>query len=310
MLKKKKIILATGCSFTNPNFFSTNKHVPEEKRGGWPMWPELLQRKIEKETGESYELINLARSGASNDWIFNTFLDTMSKHGDRIKIVLVGGSQWMRTQVIAPDINSNPQVAIKLRQRNLEGKTTEGIDGKAEVLLPQNAWQKWHNESVVQMWCKYSNEYGIKNTIYHNLRIMWTLLNICNNNNSKFIWNQLINPFPPKDFWKELLAEAQAIPIKDLSIQDHVFNDPFFSDTILKSPYAKQLVKHKKQFYGFPWSHGKFWTEFNFEGSPLLVLPPTMIDGKQELDAHPNELGQKAIAKEMWEVYGNYLVKN
>ena len=58
MLKKKKIILATGCSFTDPNFKSMFKHLPDEQRSGWPLWPELLRRKIEKETGESYELIN------------------------------------------------------------------------------------------------------------------------------------------------------------------------------------------------------------------------------------------------------------
>ena len=307
MLKKKKIILATGCSFTDKTFKSRAEHLPDEKRGGWPMWPELLKRKIEKATNEKYELINLARSGGSNDWVLNTFLDAMSQYGDRIKIVLVGGTQWQRTQVIATDINSNPQVAMKLRHKNLEGKT---IDGKADPYLPQNAWQKWHNESVVQMWSKYSNGYGMKNTIYHNLRIMWTLLNICNNNKTKFIWNQLINPFPPIVYWRELLEKAQAIPAEDMNIQDHVFKDPFISNTVLESSFAKQLVKHKKQFYGFSWSHGKPWTEFNFDDSPLLVLPPTMINGKKELDGHPNKAGQESIVEEMWEVYGNYLVKN
>ena len=74
MFKKKNIILAAGCSFTDPNFKSLVKHLPHNERGGWPMWPELLQREIEKETGESYKLINLARSGASNDVIFKKFI--------------------------------------------------------------------------------------------------------------------------------------------------------------------------------------------------------------------------------------------
>ena len=92
MLNKKPIILATGCSFTDPKFCSRHKHLPDEKRGGWPMWPELIKEKIEKETGISYDLINLARSGGSQDWVFNTCLDTLSGYDGRIKIVLVGGT--------------------------------------------------------------------------------------------------------------------------------------------------------------------------------------------------------------------------
>ena len=302
MLKKKKIILATGCSFTDPNFKSMLKHLPDEQRSGWPLWPELLQRKIEKETGESYELINLARSGAGNDWVFDRCLDAISEHGNKIKIVLVGGTQWQRTQITATGVNANPQIALKLRG--------EGKGDSFEAKNQTEDWQKWHNESVVQMWSKYSNEFAMKNVIYHNVRIMWTLLNICNNNNIKFIWNQLLAPISYIGHWRKLLEEAAVIPIEDMNINDQAFQEPFFSDTILKSPYAKQLVKHKKQFYGFTWSHGKFWNLFDSRESPLIILPPATIDGKQQQDLHPNKLGQESIAEEMWKVYGNYLVKN
>jgi len=41
-----------------------------------------------------------------------------------------------------------------------------------------------------------------------------------------------------------------------------------------------------------------------------MVLPPTIIDNKKVGDVHPNAFGHKHIALQIWERYGNYLVKN
>lgn len=294
MLNKKPIILATGCSFTDPKFCSRHNHLPDEKRGGWPMWPELIKEKIEKETGISYDLINLARSGGSQDWVFNTCLDTLSGYDGRIKIVLVGGTQWMRTHIIPTHRNHNPQAALVDLNENKE------------------PWLKTYNRATVEMWSKYSTKFAIQETIYHNLRIMWTLAQICNNKKIKFIWNQLLCPFPGGTWWKKQFIEY-GIPEEEIRVDIEAFSESFFADTVLKSPYAKFLVQNKKQFYGFPWSQGVHWdknTMLNKERHPEIVLPTTVINGKKETDSHPSKYGQEKIAEQMWKEYGNYLVKN
>ena len=43
----KKILLAGGCSYTDPNFKSTATQLPDEQRSGWPMWPELMGKSLD-----------------------------------------------------------------------------------------------------------------------------------------------------------------------------------------------------------------------------------------------------------------------
>ena len=284
---KKPIILALGCSFTNADFKSHLTNIPEEERGGWPMWPELLQRKIEKETGKSYELINLAKSGASNDVIFKKFIHSLSKYDNRIKIVLVGGTQWMRSHVVITDLNYNPQVNT----------------GRLN-------YEKTYEKALAQTWESFSNKIGVQNIIYHNLRIMWTLLNMCNDKKIKFIWNQLLCPLPSAEFQKRILKRQG---VTDSHVDDQAFTDQFFSETILKSPYAKLIIKHKKRFYGLPWSPKKPWDwGSHMDRAEKIVYPKSNLDnpGPQDIDVHPNKLGQEDIAEKMWKEYGNYLVKN
>ena len=287
---KKPIILALGCSFTSLDFRSHLTNIPEEERGGWPMWPELLRREIEKETGISYTLINLARSGASNDVIFKKFIHSLAKYGNRIKIVLVGGTQWMRSHVVISGLDYNPQV--KTGRFNYE---------------------KTYEKSLAQTWESFSNTIGVQNVMYHNLRIMWTLLNMCNDKKIKFIWNQLLCPVVDAVFQRRILKNQG---VTDEYVNDEAFSDLFFSETILKSPYAKLIIKHKERFYGFPWSHGKPWDlGSHMDRAEKIVYPKSNLSNSdkfkpQDIDVHPNKFGQKDIAQEMWKVYGNYLVKN
>ena len=61
-----KTLLAVGCSYTDKNF--TSKPHPELDCS-WPKWPEVLGNKLE------YNVVNLGKSGNSNDGIFKTAQD-------------------------------------------------------------------------------------------------------------------------------------------------------------------------------------------------------------------------------------------
>lgn len=82
----KKILLASGCSFTDKNFKSDFHPDMDTK---WPMWPELLAKKLDM------DCINLGRSGSGNEYIYSSLLDTIARE-DNIGLVLAGWSQSQR----------------------------------------------------------------------------------------------------------------------------------------------------------------------------------------------------------------------
>ena len=79
-MKMKKILLASGCSFTDENFESP---VHPEMDTSWPKWPELLANKLDM------KCINLAMNGGGNEYIYSSLLDQILKTKDKSQIGLV-----------------------------------------------------------------------------------------------------------------------------------------------------------------------------------------------------------------------------
>ena len=76
----KKILLASGCSFTDENFESP---VHPELDCSWPKWPEILANKLDM------ECINLGHNGGGNEYIYSTLLEQILKTKDKSQIGLV-----------------------------------------------------------------------------------------------------------------------------------------------------------------------------------------------------------------------------
>ena len=75
----KKILLVSGCSNTEKDFYS---NVHPDLDCTWPKWPELLAKKLDMEP------VNLAKSGMGNEYIYTTLLRYITTT-DRDKIGLV-----------------------------------------------------------------------------------------------------------------------------------------------------------------------------------------------------------------------------
>ena len=75
----KKILLVSGCSNTEKNFFSD---VHPMMKCDWPKWPDILAKKLDM------EVVNLAKSGMGNEYIYTTLLRFITTT-DRDKIGLV-----------------------------------------------------------------------------------------------------------------------------------------------------------------------------------------------------------------------------
>ena len=76
----KKILLASGCSFTDKNYVSS---FHPEMTCDWPKWPELLAKKLDM------DYINLGRNGAGNEYIYSILLEQILKTEDKSTIGLV-----------------------------------------------------------------------------------------------------------------------------------------------------------------------------------------------------------------------------
>jgi len=84
----KKILLVSGCSFTTDDFNSL--FHPEEDMS-WDKWPKILAKML------NMDYVNLAKSGAGNEFISNTIIDeieTMDK--SKIGLVIPAWSQCRR----------------------------------------------------------------------------------------------------------------------------------------------------------------------------------------------------------------------
>ena len=81
----KKILIVSGDSFSDKDF---RTFIHPELDTSWPKWPELLAKKLDM------ECINLAKSGAGNDYIYESLLETIQDTDkNRIGLVIAGWSQ-------------------------------------------------------------------------------------------------------------------------------------------------------------------------------------------------------------------------
>ena len=83
----KKILLVSGCSFTDKNFYSG---VHPEMDTSYPKWPELLAKKLDM------DCINLGQNGAGNEYIYSSLLEKILEKKDQIGLVMPAWSQCQR----------------------------------------------------------------------------------------------------------------------------------------------------------------------------------------------------------------------
>ena len=80
----KKILIVSGCSYTNKDWQS---YIHPEMDCSWPKWPELLAKKIDM------DCINLGKSGAGQEYIYSSLLEEIVKtKKDRIGLVMAAWS--------------------------------------------------------------------------------------------------------------------------------------------------------------------------------------------------------------------------
>ena len=121
-------IVSLGCSFTDENFKSNIVPVdyPDEIKGGWPMWPELFTKMLSEKDGVEYKNVNLGKSGSGMDYCYTELASYWSKNNSKIKVVLWGGSSWLRFHHFVNNHNLNLAMYADKDAVNLNGRYASG----------------------------------------------------------------------------------------------------------------------------------------------------------------------------------------
>src|SRR5210317_10580 len=84
----KKILLVSGCSNTDKDFYS---ELHPELDTSWPKWPELLAKKLDM------DCVKLGKSGAGNEYIYRSLLNYITRNDtSNIGLVIPAWTQCNR----------------------------------------------------------------------------------------------------------------------------------------------------------------------------------------------------------------------
>lgn len=262
----KKILIAGGCSYTDENFISLapDFKMPEKT---WDMWPEYLGRKLDLKT------INVGKSGNDNFSIYSSVLRSIVAYGDRVDMVVVLWSGWDRSLLFnmyslctVQEFNS----ILRERYERLPGYIKDsGISSAISTFLNSNYWDPYN---------------FTKGSTENTLSLMYSLAQICESKNIKYIFYQGVAPICVIGGEKSVIKST---PIDPKS----------WFDIIRKSPFSGELEKRKKNIIGWPFlpeyfGHSLDYLRHHGKKSPFFRNKFFI----SELDPHPNSEAQPLIS--------------
>ena len=291
---KKKILLAGGCSYTDENFYSIAHKLPDDERGGWPMWPEIMGKEL------GLEVFNTASSGCGNPEIAKTIISNIIKYGDRIEKVVVLWTSADRIQhysaTVHPLIDAYGNEPLATQHKRLFG-------------LNELKWEPWRFQEnrVVEHWFRDS------------LLAMYTVATLCKSKGIDFIFGQGVNfhlhamTLVTKEMVEKLNKDNPSREYDNIleNITQHteldfisIIEKGSFGGTVeypiykeLKKKYRKNLMYNGYEIHEF---ESALDFVFHLERGVYRIsdnrADPIMPFDYSKHDYHPNSLGQKYIA--------------
>ena len=298
---KKKILLAGGCSYTDENFYSIAHKLPDDERGGWPMWPEIMGKEL------GLEVFNTASSGCGNPEIAKTIISNIIKYGDRIEKVVVLWTSADRIQ------HYNYTVHPLIDAYGNEPLATEN---SVYFGLNELKWEPWffQENRVVENWFRDS------------LLAMYTVATLCKSKGIDFIFGQGVNfhlhamTDVTREMVEKLNKDNPSVEYDNIleNITQHTeldfisiiekgsfggTNAPVHSEVEypiykeLKKKYRKNLMYNGYEIHEF---ESALDFVFHLERGVYRIsdnrADPIMPFDYSKHDYHPNSLGQKYIA--------------
>ena len=271
-----KKLLASGCSWTDANFKSVCEFLPDEIRGGWPMWPEIIGKKL------GLEVINTGCCGKGNTYIGQSIIDNIIKYGNEVEMVAVLWTEASRYDVYN-------ETAINLHEHRKHDPRWSQIDLGLHACY--NNPFSWDIADFV-----FNDVYNTWNN--NTLRAMYTIAEMCAHRNIKCIFDQGV-----VFFW-----HAELEDIKSLIHRDMFISELDYMTMLENSELYQRLMKD----YGHLFIDPKVILNFEHTIGYLIhkrddlkvYLPDHLTtmtvedyNNAKEIDPHPNGEGQKVISE-------------
>lgn len=263
-------LLASGCSWTDANFKSD---ILPDYDCSFPKWPELLGKQL----GIS-EVVNVGKSGASNDSMFNKCYDQIAKRKPKLVCILI--SDWSRHSIFNYTLNIYDLLA------------TDYVVSTKQLPKSLDYWRDWLDveKSALAMSKKlWTEDLFVKDIVNNTLREIWLFQTFCEHHNIDYIIMSGLEPVII--YHLTLLDKYSAVDRGITELSSYI-------KQTLKSPYANKL--NEKNLLGWPIFEEiggySVWTNF-------VNRQPNTVFVDDKLDSHPNALGHKVISELFYKGY-------
>jgi len=302
--KHLPVVFATGCSFTTEQYKSSFNFKTAEHA-----WPWYVRDHISETDGQEYELLNVANPGKSFEYMTHTLTKAIARYGDRIKYVLVGGTEWCRF----PIVHANDLVFTingKLR-RYWEAGDWPGKISKDMKSIGANDWLKNPNAHNI-----ISSDRWVQSHVDSAMNQIFTCYLLAQSINAKFIFGQIMGP--SLNFFKryvrdvgnrKMFAKATMDDYDETNDYQYIYDEArdydeqWMMKAMTDTVYFWELEKIKKHFINWPFV-------MRYGGQSIAGQYKVELGGEATSiawpdDTHPNTTAHKYIADKFIEVYNN-----
>ena len=281
----KKILIAGGCSYTDPNFTSLDTSLEENEKSGWPMWPEYLGNHLQLKT------INTGLSGASNETILHRVMEQILIYNEKVDTVAVMWSASDRRRLFAK-YNLNPIS---------EAYTLSSESNNPLLWLNNIGLQDFSKNFFKSKYFYQVRSNFIKSAMEDSLRNYYMLADYCSKNKIKFIFVNALVPFHYDIF--NILENSGFMQYPDNTKN---INPEWVVHTFYNNLFFNRFdSEYKKHFLGWPIfadiGGGYVSQWLDEKPSPYFNKYANYRISKN--DTHPNAMGQISVSKMIIEKY-------
>lgn len=286
----KKLLIAGGCSYTDPNYITNDKNLPQV-RGAWKMWPEYMGNALD------LNVINTGASGSSNETIFHNVLEKIYLYKDRVDAVAVMWTGMDRRRIMCGyDINPLSETNINMGKDPAYENDSNPFYWLERLGMKNMSYNFFTSQDFWRVRTSF-----IKYSIEDSLRTYNALADICKAHNIKFVFINALFPFDYfylDKFEKAGLfqcPEGESVTTQERQVLKDCMNNIWFSN-IEKN--------HKNNFIGwplFPNLGGSYFDEMRLRG--YNGFKSGDLYNVSDIDMHPNAEAQEIISKVIIEKY-------
>lgn len=268
----KKILLASGCSYTDGKYKSCDPNVEPD----WPMWPELMANEL------GLQCVNKGRSGQGADYILDTILEGLATYGDRVDTVAILWSTSDRLPFFNFTLNPVVECNTDCHAGGFDPFPWMDDIGVGRVS------QKYFNSDHFMRTDTY------RTMIQNPIKKMFAIMEICEKRNIKFVMFSGLVYF---DYFAiNQMVQNKQLPVRCAIPPSEVVN------LLINNSIFSEVSKKKKHFIGWPMMKeigGYSFDDMRHNKEEYYI---------SDLDRHPNKAGQEMIAvefiKRFGEIYG------